>query len=403
MHRSLAAENAYLRAQLRRRDAEHASFQMVGEALAQDLSLRQVLTMAAEETRKLTNAQGGSVFLVENDEWLRIAVVVVGDGPVPPIEGMQVPLARSLAGLVVRTGRPRISHDTTDDPRLSHEVVESSQAHSLLIAPLKVKNHSIGAISVANKLKGRFGPSDLRIATLFASQAAIAIENARLRERAKDLAAAEERNRLAREIHDTLVQSLTAIALHLEAAEEVLDSDGARARQNVARALSMARGSLDEARRSITDLRGGPAAGLSAADGFWLLVHQFEQDTGINVHFDGAQFAHALPRNVAAALHRILQESLANVRKHAAAQSVSVNIGLDGPNVHLIVEDDGIGFDLGYVSANPTSGKFGLVGMSERAGLLQGTCQIVTSPGSGTRVEVIIPISRSPEESVLWK
>jgi two-component system, NarL family, sensor kinase len=211
------------------------------------------------------------------------------------------------------------------------------------------------------------------------------------------LATAEERNRLAREIHDTIAQGLAAIALNLESADLLLDNPakGEKAREKLRKALELTRANLDEARRSVLDLRAAPLQENSLADALETLVVQFGRENGINAQFElgnGTDAARRYPARLETGIYRVAQEALTNVGKHAAARSVVVEFGASltagHESLRLVVEDDGRGFDPA-VLAEP--GHFGVQGMHERARLLKGELHLNSCPGNGTRIELIVP------------
>jgi two-component system, NarL family, sensor kinase len=220
-----------------------------------------------------------------------------------------------------------------------------------------------------------------------AYQVGLAVERARLAEASARLARAEERTRLAREIHDTLAQGLTAITLHLESALRHMTDDPDRARDRLERALATAHDSLEEARRSVLDLRTAPLAAQPLAEALSALARSFTADTGIRVDVRATDAA-ALPLHVEAELYRIAQEALTNVRRHARAHAVAVDLRTTDHAVVLAVRDDGAGFDGRAVPAD----RHGLIGMRERARLLGGRLRLDSRPGRGATVRVTAPL-----------
>jgi two-component system NarL family sensor kinase len=230
-------------------------------------------------------------------------------------------------------------------------------------------------------------PDELRLLSTIAHQVGIAIERAHLAEESTRLARAEERARIAREIHDTLAQGLTAIALHLEGALPHLESNPDLARERLQRALQMTRESLEEARRSVLNLRAAPLAGKPLVEALGSLGRTFTSETGIRVHvrITGNR---ALPLRVEAELFRIAQEALANVRRHAKATEATLILRVSGDTLRLSLQDDGHGFD---PKALP-EGSQGIVGMKERAKLLGARLRVHSRPGHGTKVTVAAPL-----------
>ena len=220
----------------------------------------------------------------------------------------------------------------------------------------------------------------------------IAVERARLYVRSARLGAVEERNRLAREIHDTLAQGLTATALQLESADALLDAGSApeRAREPVRRALSLTQSNLEEARRSVLDLRAAPLEGRSLSEALRALVDRWAVEQSVSARFRAVNGSRPLPPRVEAALYRICQEALANVARHAGAGRVTVRLVATPEQVRLVVEDDGQGFD----ASERRGDRHGLVGINERAKMLGGTVDLRSSPGAGTRFQVTVPLEK---------
>jgi two-component system NarL family sensor kinase len=251
--------------------------------------------------------------------------------------------------------------------------------------PLYFQHKPLGIINVTGPEWRRLTDEDLRLLSTIAYEVGIAVERARLGEESARLARAEERARIAREIHDTLAQSLTAIALHVEGAIQQLEHSPERARKRLHRALDTARQSLEEARTSVLNLR-GPLAGRPLAEALASLARSLTSETGMRTHVrvEGGQ---RLPLRVEAELFRIAQEALQNVRRHAGARNVWLTMGDDRGRVRLVVRDDGRGFD---PAAVPETCQ-GLLGMRERARLMEGTFRVISRPGQGTRVTVSVP------------
>ncbi len=208
----------------------------------------------------------------------------------------------------------------------------------------------------------------------------------------REMAVLDERNRMAREIHDTLAQGFTGIVLQLEAGEQALSGDREAAAVHIERAKSLARESLQEARRSVWDLVPEVLEARSLEDALKEEVRRFAT-RGL----EKAAFAHTgkakdLPRDVQAALLRICQEALMNTRKHARASHVDVRLVVGPDAVSLIVRDDGVGFDPdGAASSDGQQSGYGMTSMVQRARLQGGTLTIESGRDKGTVIEAKIP------------
>jgi two-component system NarL family sensor kinase len=255
--------------------------------------------------------------------------------------------------------------------------------------PLYFQDKPLGIVNLTGPAWRRLTREELRLLSTIAYQVGIAIERARLAEETARLARAEERARIAREIHDTLAQALTAIGLDVEGALRHLDGNPTVARERLERALSTTHQSLEEARRSVLDLRTAPLAGKPLAGALAGLARAFTSETGVRVHVRSSGEI-TLPLRVEAELFRIAQEALANIRKHARAKEVDLSLRADPGRVGLSIRDDGRGFV--PQSSGAQDGSYGLEGMKERARLLGGTLRVRSRPGRGTTVTVSAPL-----------
>nr|MDP9480092.1 histidine kinase [Actinomycetota bacterium] len=191
--------------------------------------------------------------------------------------------------------------------------------------PLYAGEKKLGVMNVASPEWRRLSAEDLQLLYTIGDLLAIAVERARLFDRSARLGAVEERNRLARELHDTLAQGLTATGLQLESAEAFLEtgSETEKARSALSRALDLTRSNLEEARRSVLDLRAAPLEGRSLPEALEILVGRWEAETGLAARFAAVNRGHPLPPSVEVALYRVCQETLTNVARHAGAGHVT--------------------------------------------------------------------------------
>lgn len=254
--------------------------------------------------------------------------------------------------------------------------------------PLYFQKKPLGIMNVTGPSWRRLTPDELRLLSTIAYQVGIAIERARLAEESARLARVEERARIAREIHDTLAQALTAIALNLEGAVHNLDRSPQRARQRMERALEVARESLEEARQSVINLRGAPLAGKPLPEALAALGRGLTAETGVRVNMHASGDRAVAPR-IEAELFRIAREALNNIRRHANAHEVQIILKTTPHRVRLSIRDDGRGFSPNTVSR----GRLGIVGMRERAQVLGGSLRVVSHPGRGTTVTASAPRS----------
>jgi len=220
------------------------------------------------------------------------------------------------------------------------------------------------------------------------SREKLAKANAQLRQyalRIEDIATLQERNRIARDIHDSLGHSLTVFNLHLEAALRLWESEPTEAKELLQEAKQLGSTALKEVRQSVATLRSDPLAGRSLEAAIASLTEDFHESTGISptCHLN---LQESISTEVKTAAYRIVQEALTNIYKYAQATEVSIQIQM-GSNLGLVIQDNGQGFNL---EQNTTG--FGLQGMQERILALGGSFQVVTAPGAGCKIIAKLPI-----------
>jgi len=331
-----------------------------------------------------------SIALIEGDE----LIFRTGAGPRwddPDFEPIRVKVGEEgITGWVAGTGEPLLVPDVSQEPRYI-SLADPIETRSELAVPLKAKGEIVGVLNVESDRLNAFDESDLTVLQSLAQQAAIAIQNARLYEQAQQLAVLEERQRLARELHDSVTQSLYSVTLFSEAARRLAQGDDPEGVQSYLEQLSEASlQTLKEMRLLVYQLR-PPALereGLVAALRQRLEAVEGRAGLEARLLLEGKL---ELPTAVEDALYRIAQEALNNALKHAAATSVTVRIRRDGDRVELEVEDNGRGFDPNAVTDR---GGMGMISMRERAEALGGLLTVVSAPGEGTRVRAEVEVSQ---------
>lgn len=275
----------------------------------------------------------------------------------------------------------------------------------VLMLPLRVGGRLVGLYLLgARQLEVNYTTYELDQLKILAHHLAIAVENGRalqkidaLRQRA--VAEVEERNRIAREIHDTIAQGLTAASLQLDVVEATLTANPAKAARAAERAQAIVRANLVEARRSVLELR-APLLGAESLPGSLnRLLTQAAVDIGASGSFQIEGSYRGLPARIENQLFRIAQEALHNAVKYSRADQLTLILKIDDEHVTLSVSDDGAGFDPKSVDRLADRGHFGLAGMGERVRLLGGQLRIVSEPGEGTLVEAVVPLEGGEGES----
>jgi two-component system NarL family sensor kinase len=257
--------------------------------------------------------------------------------------------------------------------------------------PLQAYDKPIGLLNVVGTDWRELTESELKLLHTISDMLGIAIERGRLFEQRAQQGMIQERNRLAREIHDTLAQTLTAISLKLETADALLDSGAAytNVHELVMDALHLTRATLEDTRRSVLDLRAAPLEGRSLVEAIRSLCKD-HTTSGMTVEVTLGEVRPLSPR-LEMSLYRILQEALNNVHHHAQATTVHIRLTTIPETISLEIEDDGIGFDPDQLQHKQ---RFGLVGLNERVHLLGGVLNIESAPSIGTSLYISIPLGK---------
>lgn len=362
-------------------------------AMSRHLEVRDVLKTIVASARELLDAQyaalgvpddhgGFAQFVVDgvsDEQWKAI-------GPLPRQHG--------ILAAMLREARPERLADVRKDPRFEGWPSAHPDMSDFLGLPIRDGDEVIGALFLANKncrkAEGSCGftEEDEELLAILAQHAAIALTNARLYERSRELTIAEERSRLAHELHDAVSQKLFSLRLTAQAAAALVDRDPARAKGELHQVAALAAEAADELRAAVVELR--PAAldedGLVAT--LRTHVHVLDRAHSARVTFAG-RGVRALPAAQEEAVLRVAQEALHNALRHAEAEHVDVTLDRRGSGAVLRVTDDGGGFD---PQAIRQAGRhLGLVSMRDRASGVGGSLSVESAPGKGTTIEMEVP------------
>jgi signal transduction histidine kinase len=305
--------------------------------------------------------------------------LIAAMGPLPRTHGM--------LGAMLESPEPFRTPDIQTDPRFrGWWPREHPDMRSFLGVPIVERGCVIGALYLTDKVGAEhFDEADQAVMQTLGAHAAIAIANARLHERSRELSIVEERNRLARELHDAVSQKLFGVVLTAESAATLLDRDPDAAREQLTRLGGLAREAQEELRALIDELRPPSLAIEGLATALRKHVAVLRRVFGVDV---GLRVAGALRLDPEAEgeVFRIAQEALQNAMRHSHAERVEVRLEADNGRVDLAVADDGIGFE----AANPElrGRRLGLTSMEERARAVGGVLTIESEPGAGTTVRL---------------
>lgn len=376
--------------ELQRRNHELTILNHIAEALNRSTDLGEILSNTLAQVTELFELQTGWVWLMKEDgEEVYLAVtqnLPRGLAEHPALmEGSCYCLDTYRAGDL--NGAANVNVITCSRLKKLVEGTGGLRFHASI--PLYAHGKKLGVFNVASEGWQQLSPENLRILYTVGDLLGMAIERARLFAHSAEIGAVEERIRLAREIHDTLAQGLAGITLQLETAQALLEGDAAseKIRASIDQALLSARRNLEEARRSVMDLRAAPLEGRSLPEALAWLATSFNQrgPAHFEYHLQGAN--QPMPNRIEAGLYRVAQEALENIIRHSGARRAALNLLIATDHVILEILDDGQGFEPKQIPA----GRFGLVGLNERVHLLGGRLEIKSTPGAGTALRVTVP------------
>jgi signal transduction histidine kinase len=381
------------------RNRELAALNAAGEVLSGSLRIDEVLPRALDTILDAIGVEAGEIFLWEEDSGEMVLRVHRGLFPEAFREILRFKLGEGFPGRVAATGEAIVVHDLASDPRFLRAEIVGKGFRSLASVPLKAKDKVLGVLNVAAFDPRRPTHEDMRLLTAVGHQLGMAIENFRLSGQLQVMAVVEERQRIAREMHDSLAQSLGYLHLRLaEAQRRLVFGRTAPAEAELAELKGVAREAYEEVRQAIFGLRTMVSRGLGLIPTLTEYLHDWSRQTGIAVDLKISEDeVLRLSPGVEVQLIRIIQEALANVRKHAAAGQVHVSLEPDDMCARMTVQDNGSGFDPAKLVPE-SRGSFGLETMRERAEGVGGTFAVTSTPGRGTRVEVRLPANGRREK-----
>lgn len=388
------SDNAVGQADLEDFSAEVEALLDAARDLASALDLPRLLEVLLDHMKRLVDYSGTSIWELQGHElaFLGFRGPNAFNQDVARTVRFQTPemgahWTRLAAGEPIRM--PDI-WDDSDVARMFRRVVGGSARRpsldvitSLMWVPLVIRDRAVGLLSLTSPRVDAFSPRDARLALAIARQAAVAIENARLHARARHAAILEERQRLARELHDSVTQGLYGVSLYTAAARRALvDGDVASVRNNLRDVAETTQEAVAEMRQLLIELRPQILDEQGLASALWSRLQAVHAHAGISVEFDCAEDVR-LAADAEQELYRIAQEALNNVLKHARASRVRVALRQMNGRVRMHISDDGKGF----APETPTGG-FGLSGMRERVVRLGGDLRVDSTHGEGTRLEI---------------
>jgi len=396
----LSAVNAQLEQRVEERTLELTMLLNISRSIASTWQIEVLLDQVLFNLLSVVDYTGGAVLTLEDG----VFTIYAYQGPYPQESMLQRQYAfdNMIARRLLEEQKPVLIPDVSDTSAMAVSFRQATgldpkktkYIRSWMGIPLIVKEQVIGLLALHHRRPAVYSQHDADFAMAFANQVAVAIENARLYEKSQTLAILQERQRLARELHDSVSQALYGISLGTRTARTILERTATDAKAKEALGepldyvLSLAEGGLAEMRAMIFELRPeslaseGLVAALSKQAAALHARHHIEVTISLAEEPDA-------PLPIKEALYRVTQEAFHNIVRHAQASQVSITLSRDNGQLFLEVRDDGRGFD----PAGNFAGHLGLRSMRERVEQLQGTLVIESAPGQGTRITATTPVS----------
>ncbi len=370
-------------------------------ALTTELDLQTVLQKVVDISRSLLHAKYGALGVadLESKEIKQFITSGVTEeerarvGPPPKGHGL-------LGVLLSPEGEPLIVNDIKKDPRSVGFPPNHPPMQSLLGVPIKSKGEIFGNLYVADRYQIspsgeenllNFSKIDIQLLEKFATQAAIAIENAQLYRKTQELAVLQERERFGMALHDGIMQLVYATGLSLHEAQHQIEKNPGEAQRRVNKSINDLSQVLRDLRNYILGLRTGRYQGQSLASSLAQMARELHANTLMNVHYTPPAKVSVLglTDNQTDELVYIVQEALNNIRKHAYAQNVDLSLKREDNHVVLTIDDDGVGFDMKNAA---DKGGNGLRNMGERALQLEAGIRVWSQKGKGTHIQLSVPV-----------
>lgn len=380
----VAIANASLYAEIRSRERWLDALREISGQVLAGAEQASLLTSIAEHARDLAGADAATIVSVSPVPGQLVVSAAVGARS-GELRGQTLPAEGSIAGRVIRSGRSLVLDDLSADSHAYQPIVRLGRHGPALFVPLRVPGGATGTLTVI-RLKGgqRFDEVSRRLVETFADQASVVIDYGRAQADLTRLGLMEDRERIAKELHDGIIQSLFAVGMGLQGTAALAAPATA---QRIEAAVEELDRVIRDLRNYIFGLRPGILADRQLDQALQLLGEEAQARAGMSVEVsvDAALAASLSARS--ADVVQLTREALSNVARHAQARLATVTLSRKGSKAALTIEDDGIGFD-----PKADSPGNGMRNLRVRAAALGGTLEITSTPGKGTRLRVTFPV-----------
>jgi signal transduction histidine kinase len=362
-------------------------------AIAEVLDVETVLKLIVESVRDLVGAEYAALGIVDGIGRIE-RFITVGVSAEERARIGAPPRGHGVLGLIIRERRSYRIPDIGIHPDSFGVPPHHPQMSSFLGVPVVSHGRSIGNLYLTNKRNAaEFSESDQLLVEMFALRAGIAIENARLHEQVQQLAVVEERERIAKDLHDGIIQAIYGVALSLEDVPLMMADEPDEASARVDRAIDSLNLTIREIRNFILGLRSELLHGADLLAGLATLANEFSATGASEIEVDlevDPDLAAGIPTALRVQLLQMAREALSNAARHARARRTRITTRIEHGMLVLRVEDDGVGFD---TTAARSAGHLGLANLYDRAATFGGSVSIESTLGAGTTLSIRVPLS----------
>ncbi|MBI4302064.1 MAG: GAF domain-containing sensor histidine kinase [Chloroflexi bacterium] len=390
----MAIRNANLYEQSLLQNRELGALLAVGKVATSSIQLDELLSASLDTVLEVTSTDAAEIWLAEGDGDI-VMRCHRGAHRDPFMERTRFSVGEGIPGLVAQSKEPILIHDLTSDGRFLRQKVAEAGFRAFCALPICYQNKLVGVMAVAAFSGDAFkGQREIHLLESVGEWLALAVENARLYRQVQDLAVLQERERIAREMHDGMAQLLGYINTQTIALNKFISSrELVQAQEELAKMQDIARDLYADVREGILSLRTAAHRQEGLISALMEYVERFVEMSGIKVEVEVSPDAQDpfLEPSTEIQLMRIVQEALTNVRKHSRATTAFLAFERNGDHLQVTIADNGQGFDLARLPATGWP-RFGLHTMRERVEAVGGTLQIDATPGRGTKVLVRVPL-----------
>ncbi len=377
--------------ELEQRNRELSILHAVAKILNQKNSLKEVLDSTLKEVVELFNLGTGWIWLIEEEN---NKTYLASSYNLPPIFSENKKLLEGNCWCIKHYLENDLGSASNIDEikcsRLTNLKKGTLGLKYHATVPLYIEGKKTGLLNVVSSKSQKLKDKELELLYTIGDMLSIAIQRSRLFEKNRKAGIIEERNRLAREIHDTVAQGLSAISLKAQTIELLLDSNSQEQdiKDNLQKIMELSQKNLEEVRRSVMDLRVSELLKNDIIDAIKKRLKEIKEKHAIDSSFKVSGVPIHIPIRIETAIFRIIQEATQNIILHSKADNIHILLIIEKGKIKLEIKDNGTGFDIDKLPKD----RYGIIGMNERINLLNGIFEIKSEPDKGTVIVISIPL-----------